>query len=287
MRSIRANLFQTVWPARCLQRTPHTPFALLPKPQPLKAPILLLAQKRVPASIATIMSTQDPSIPPTPIKIHIPPALQCYTIPLRSFLARNPTYSRLVCSAFIFAPPSPSATDPRLLLLRRSATDVAFPGLWEIPGGSAGEDDPSILHSLAREVFEETGLRLARVVRQVGGGIEWTEEKKKKKGADGSTTTEIRKWLKLSFEIEVAEIGACSGHGGVEGYLASLPVEIDPEEHQEYAWVTEGDVRVFLEEGKGREIVSREQAEKMLRAFEVRRMGVEELVEEEKRVRRY
>lgn len=194
-------------------------------------------------------------------------------------------YSRLVCSAFIFAPPSPTATEPRLLLLRRSATDVAFPGLWEIPGGSAGEDDPSILHSLAREVFEETNLRLARVVRQIGGGIEWTEEKK---GADG--TTEIRNWLKLSFEIEVAEIGsstAFSGHQDAEGYLESLPVEIDPEEHQGYAWVTEGDVRMFVEDGKGREVVTREQAEKMLRAFEVRRMGVEELMDEEARVRRY
>ncbi|KAL8923104.1 MAG: hypothetical protein Q9208_004788 [Pyrenodesmia sp. 3 TL-2023] len=159
------------------------------------------------------MSTQTASIPATPIKIHIPPTLRCYTIPLRSFLARNSTYDRLV-----------------------------------------------------------------------GGGIEWTE----RKDADG--TTKIRKWLKLSFEIEVAEIGLLTSHAGQQDagdYLKSLPVEIDPEEHQDFAWVTKEEIRIFIKDGKGREIVSKEQAEKMLRAFEVREMGMEELMEEEASMRRY
>lgn len=289
MRSLRAKLFSRnlevrFWPQHvrvarcCLSRNP---------------PILpgLFSANQAFTSTLTTMSIQAIAPSPTPIKIHIAPPLQRYTVPLHSFLARNPNYSCLVCSAFIFAPPhsysTPSSSQPRLLLLQRSATDVAFPGLWEVPGGSADDDDPTILHSLAREAFEETGLRLTRVVRQVGGGIEWTEEKK---DVEGSLAT--RKWLKLTFEIEVAEVGHSpsavgNDHGVVEDYLRSVPVELDPEEHQDHAWVTEEEVRSFLEEGKGRVVVSREQAEKMLRAFEVRRMGLEEMMEEEGRVERY
>ncbi|KAL8680132.1 MAG: hypothetical protein Q9186_003656 [Xanthomendoza sp. 1 TL-2023] len=231
------------------------------------------------------MSTQTDLATPTPISITIPPALQSLAIPLRSFLTKNEKYDRLVCSAFIFAPPaahhhhhhhlgeSHSATPSRLLLLRRSATDTAFPNLWEVPGGSIDENDPTILHGLAREVFEETGLRLTRFVRLIGDGIKWTTYPQDVK----STVT--CQWFKLSFEIEVAEIGAFTHEQqqqeDVEGYLNSLPVDLDPEEHQEYAWVTEEEIRTFYNEGVGREIISKEQAGKMLEAFVLRREGLE------------
>ncbi|KAL8828579.1 MAG: hypothetical protein Q9170_006539 [Blastenia crenularia] len=215
------------------------------------------------------MSTQTPS----PIRIHIPPTLQHYAVPLHSFLARNPGYRHLVCSAFIFAPPpapnplTPSSTPApgsRLLIVQRAATELAFPSLWEVPGGSAHEDDPTIIHALAREVFEETSLRLTRVVRQVGGVVEWSEVK----------GGEEEKWLKLGFEIEVAEVGAFAagedGQGLTE-WLKGVPVELDPEEHGDFAWVTEGEVSGWLEGGEGRQILKKELAEMMVGAFEVRR----------------
>lgn len=45
----------------------------------------------------------------------------------------------------------------RLLLIRRSATDVIRPGSWEFAGGEI-EDDESPLQAAARETYEETGL---------------------------------------------------------------------------------------------------------------------------------
>ncbi|KAL8999954.1 MAG: hypothetical protein Q9169_001360 [Polycauliona sp. 2 TL-2023] len=217
------------------------------------------------------MSTQsNTSI--TPISIRIPPTLQSFMIPLGSFLANNTQYDRLVCSSFIFAPATchhhnhahaNEATVPSLLLLlRRSSTDSAFPGLWEVPGGSIDKDDPTILHGLAREVFEETGLRLTRFVRLVGDAIKW------------QTTEEHGTGDKpKGFEIEVSEIGASkagSGQKDVEGYLRSLPVDLDPEEHQDHAWVTKEEVKAFYDGGVGKEIVSKEQAGKMLEAFGLR-----------------
>lgn len=158
-------------------------------------------------------------------------------------------------------------TSSRLLLLRRSATDTAFPNLWKVPGGPVDESDPTILHGLAREVFEETGLRLTRFVRLIGDGIEWTTTAEK----DGRSTD--CKWFKLSFEIEVAEIDmskSVTDAQDIEGYLRSLPVDLDPREHQEHAWVTEDQLKTFHDETVGRVIVSKEQAAKMLQAFELR-----------------
>ena len=222
------------------------------------------------------MSTQ-PHSTVTPISIHIPPNLRSLTISLSSFLAKNTQHDRLVCSAFIFTP-APSqrhrnfyaneaTTPPRLLLLRRSSTDTAFPNLWETPGGSVDKDDPTILHGLAREVFEETGLRLARFVRLVGEPIKWTTTE----GDETVDTSKEIKWMKLSFEIEVAEIGELKIGVDEYGDERYLHVDLDPQEHQDHAWVAEKEVRAFYEEGVGRQIVSKEQAGKMLEAFWLRR----------------
>ncbi|KAL8926587.1 MAG: hypothetical protein Q9172_001715 [Xanthocarpia lactea] len=226
------------------------------------------------------MSTQSGSII-APISIHIPPALDSFTVPLGSFLGKNPQYNRLRCAAFIFAPAtchhhhhaqtSQATIPPRLLLLRRSSAETDFPDLWEVPGGSIEADDPTVLHGLAREVFEETGLRLTRFVRLVGEDIKGStsqEEKTVSKPGDP-------KRVKLGFEIEVSEIGVLesdTNERDVDGYLRSLPVTLDPHEHQDQAWVTEQEVRVFYEEGVGRPMVSKEQAGTMLEAFNLRRV---------------
>lgn len=144
-------------------------------------------------------STADPE----PISIHISPALRHLAIPLKDFLHNHPQYACLAVGAFVFAPAhyvtssSPEPTSSRLLLVQRAASEKAFPNLWEVPGGSSEHSDPTILHSVAREVFEETGLHLTRLVRQIGRGVEFSV------GRSGGP----ERWLKLSFEIEVTEIG--------------------------------------------------------------------------------
>lgn len=63
----------------------------------------------------------------------------------------------------------------RVLLVRRSPALRAFPGLWAFPGGKVGSDDSEVavegapgreaagsMAAAAREVFEETGVLLAR-----------------------------------------------------------------------------------------------------------------------------
>src|SRR6202041_2711830 len=106
------------------------------------------------------------------------------------------------------------------------------------------------------------GLQLTRVVEQIGEGlVGWSK----------------RISLRLSFEIEVAEIPACmtaesslrsipsdhdrssssswddeeSGQVSVSNNIVDdIPVKLNPEEHQDYEWVTEEDLINGNETGK-------------------------------------
>lgn len=57
--------------------------------------------------------------------------------------------------------------DGRVFVMRRSASRTFLPNAWDLPGGHV-EPMESIGDGLVREVFEETGWRVARVVRGLG-----------------------------------------------------------------------------------------------------------------------
>ncbi|KAI4204794.1 MAG: hypothetical protein LQ350_000860 [Teloschistes chrysophthalmus] len=216
------------------------------------------------------MSTNPITYPTTtmdaanePIQLHIPPSLTAFTVNVPTFLANNPRYNRLACSAFIFATPpsSPSTTlqqEPHLLLIHRSAHDSHFPSFWETPGGTAETTDPTVLHSLAREVYEETGLRVTRFLAQVGNGSDFLHCE------PGDSM--VYYGLKLSFVVEVAEVDENGGNGGEGKGLEGIPVRLDPEEHQGFVWAREEEVREgFMEVGK--EIVPGDLRDRMMVAF--------------------
>jgi 8-oxo-dGTP pyrophosphatase MutT (NUDIX family) len=76
---------------------------------------------------------------------------------------KTPPDERLTVGAIIVD------TEGRVLVQRRSAERKLFPGLWDIPGGHV-EPDETPLEALAREVYEETGWRVTRIVAELG---EW------------------------------------------------------------------------------------------------------------------
>ncbi|MCJ1238674.1 hypothetical protein MMC14_006665 [Varicellaria rhodocarpa] len=215
---------------------------------------------------------------PHPVSIHIPAELSHLIIPPQQFLQMNSEIDNLAVGAFIFSPSATTPSTTRLLLIQRAATERAFPHCWEVPGGGAEYTDPTVLHSVAREVFEETGLHLTKLVRRIGNGIKF------------ETRKHVDRWLKLSFEIEVAELKgyypahsvlvneADSEQEGEKQRIASeesaihpsISICLDPTEHQDFRWVTEEEVR----NSENRlQLVSDDQKGVILEAFRLHRIG--------------
>lgn len=115
-------------------------------------------------------------------------------------------------------------------------------------------DDESIMHAVVREVWEETGLRIAgfgtgRIVRDdVGEKYHGA----KSEGDEGWEFTEVtfrgrrgEKGCKLNFVVEIkANVGE------------ELHVELDESEHQEWRWFDEDAVEnLSAISSQGREVV--------------------------------
>jgi 8-oxo-dGTP pyrophosphatase MutT (NUDIX family) len=103
---------------------------------------------------------------------------------------------------------------PQLLIVKRVATETSFPCHWEVPGGKI---DPAetVRHALDREVLEETGLRVCRVVTALPM-VRWEDIRRVRKN-----------WTQYVFVVEVER---------------SVDIRLDPHEHDEWRWVVEEDV---------------------------------------------
>ncbi|CAD6587691.1 MAG: hypothetical protein ASARMPRED_003220 [Alectoria sarmentosa] len=215
-----------------------------------------------------------PSEKEKPIRIPHATVLRPHYIKLKTFLRRKKQYTSLATAAFIFYPrkfnllprvqsgfvtypgissnpASKSQIEPaRLLILQRSRTERRFPDPWEVPSGDAELTDPTILHSVARVTFEQTGLHLEKAVGQIGDG----EALKTSKG----------RGFRLNFEIDITELAVV---GELDcATLGHLEITLDKDEHQDFVWATEEDIRDEIYP-----IVTPEQTAVILQAFQLRR----------------
>ncbi|OGM51287.1 NUDIX domain protein [Aspergillus bombycis] len=200
----------------------------------------------------------------------IPPHLNEYNIPLSSFKAARPQWTNFIVGGLVFSRDSQNKSneegEPRVLLLQRALTD-SLPGYWEGPGGGCEETDETILTAAAREVVEESGLHVSRIVDLVGVE-EWTKEK-------NGTMLFV---AKFTFLVEVHE--AQSVFGEMTGTEGEKTVEVDgdavqrwedrvrlePSEHSTYEWATEAQVKLGLD-GKGKYKILEDEGRNLLKAF--------------------
>ncbi|KAI1643868.1 NUDIX hydrolase domain-like protein [Daldinia loculata] len=145
--------------------------------------------------------------PPAPTPFTSPDSLATFKFPLKAYLQEHPEFNSIAVAAVVFN------DDGKLLIVQRAAHD-SFPMLWEIPGGACDYEDESLLHAVARELWEESGLRAKSIITLVGKGLPIPYR--------GN-----RCMCKYSFLAEVEQ----------------HDVKLDPNEHQAFLWVTEEEAR--------------------------------------------
>ncbi|KAI0008981.1 NUDIX hydrolase domain-like protein [Xylariaceae sp. FL0662B] len=176
-----------------------------------------------------------PSGPPTAFAVS--PSLQAYQISPTAYLERHKSsIQRLVAAGIVMH-------GNRVLLVQRSAHE--FLGLrWEVPGGQCEATDETITAAACRELWEEAGLRAVAVVDVVEAHQDWV---------DGDAT-----WRKITFAVEV-EADA----------VGEVRVKLDPNEHEDFVWASETEVR---ESRCGEKVLSwtcEEQRRTVLNAFKL------------------
>ncbi|KAE8334332.1 P-loop containing nucleoside triphosphate hydrolase protein [Aspergillus arachidicola] len=125
---------------------------------------------------------------------------------------------------------------PCILLIQRALCD-SKPEFWEVPAGSCEEQDKTLRDALEREVREETGLQLSQVIYALPIQT-WTRSKE----------GEQHEWVGLPYIIEVSELEHSISHEnrqGVSGRALKWKdvIQLNPKEHQDFAWATEDEVR--------------------------------------------
>lgn len=209
------------------------------------------------------MSLTEPS---PPSALVVPPELEPWNKPYKTWLADNDKhFDGIASAALVFHPARPSSdvteetgteTETRVLLLQRAPHD-SMPLRWEPPGGAVDPEDGSIPLGCARELREEAGLAATRVLRLVE-----RQSSSSSSSADVFTNrTGRRIFCRFTFEVEVRR----PENGEVP------EVRLDPEEHVDFYWAARDEV----EQGRRRDgtemgITSVVAREILLRGFDLR-----------------
>lgn len=102
--------------------------------------------------------------------------------------------------------------------MQRSARDT-MPHQWEVPGGACDDEDETILHAAARELWEEAGLKATNIREAVGNPHVFV-------------TGSGKPICKVNFVVQVKR--------DAEGLLEP---KLDPKEHEQFVWASEAEVR--------------------------------------------
>ncbi|KAL9024204.1 MAG: hypothetical protein Q9196_006687 [Gyalolechia fulgens] len=131
-------------------------------------------------------------------------------------------YDKIVIGAVI--PKRILGGSPEILLLKRAADEHFLPNVLEIPGGKVEDVDRTVMDAVKREVFEETGMEVQKVIGAIKS-FDYTVERTITK-ADGGETNVLSSTLQLNFVCEVTK------HDLV----------VNPEEHSEGKFIKRSDL---------------------------------------------
>jgi 8-oxo-dGTP pyrophosphatase MutT (NUDIX family) len=173
------------------------------------------------------------------------PSTSSFGVPCQTYLSTHKhehSYHYIATGALVFD----ASTPPRILLIQRAFHD-SMPSLWEVPGGGCDDEDSSILHGVARELWEEAGLTASRIGPQVGEDHVFP-----------SRSGKIVCKFNFLVEAEKSEDG-------------NFDVKLDTKEHQAFVWATEDEVEAKKAGDVKLDFTTIAQENVILEAFRMRR----------------
>jgi 8-oxo-dGTP pyrophosphatase MutT (NUDIX family) len=178
-----------------------------------------------------------------PFRFTAHPSTSPFTVCQQKYLSQHPDerFQYIAIAALVFD--TTKGIDPRILLLQRSAQD-SMPNRWEVPGGGCDDEDESILHGLARELWEEAGLNATHIEPSVGEPHFFTSRSGKN----------ICKFL---FVVQVEQ--------GADG---QLNVRLDPDEHRRFVWASQDEFKAKRVGDVELEFSTRDLENTVLQSFE-------------------
>lgn len=204
-----------------------------------------------PTNLDSVMAQAAASAPQTAFGFE--PGLAEWNVPAKVWLASNEARLRqrrlkldnLATGAVVFNP------EGKVLVVQRASHD-STPNLWEIPGGAVDQDDPTVLHGAARELWEEAGL-VATHFRQLATA---SEDGSAHDLAVFSNRNGTRWYCRFAFHVDVE---SCQD------------VRLDPAEHQAFAWASEEEIREQRIGSRELPITYRSMQALIIQAFKSRR----------------
>ncbi len=151
-------------------------------------------------------------------KLDHDPSVADFTVSTSSYLKAHPNapFNYIATSSLVVD--TRAASQPRILLVQRAVND-SNPNRWEPPGGACDDEDPSIIYAAARELWEETGLVANNVSGLIGDPYLFT-------------TSRGKKVCRFNFAVRL---------NTDDGNMPA--VKLDPNEHQNFVWATEEEVK--------------------------------------------
>jgi 8-oxo-dGTP pyrophosphatase MutT (NUDIX family) len=136
------------------------------------------------------------------------------------------SYDKIVVGAAVLRNASVLHKAPTILLLKRAAHEVYYPGVFELPSGNVDSDDATIKHALVREMLEETGLEINNIVTELNP-MTYTTEKSVVDNT-GRAILISKTCVQLNYIVSVPNLDAC--------------VKLNAEEHSESIWAMESEL---------------------------------------------
>ncbi|KAJ1999596.1 hypothetical protein GGI04_004504 [Coemansia thaxteri] len=129
---------------------------------------------------------------------------------------------------------------PSVLIVQRAAHERSFPNEWEIPGGHVDPGE-SVLEAVSREIYEETALEVTKVLCEFSGFSYWSTEHQESEANNVGNTALPVCTLQLNFCVLVKD---------------TQPVNLNPDEHQQYAWCTRETLETYKMTPEMKQVVS-------------------------------